>query len=237
MTFPRATLVGITKGIVAPRADLIPEHAGIEQELIELSAGDFVAYCARVSNPANQMTEFTYHKLVAYLKRARHWSPFEQSNAVIEVVTTRDIAHQILRHHSFRFQEFSQRYAAATKFHLSNARRQDDKNRQNSIDDLSENDKLWWLQAQERVMDVVAPIYNEALDRKIAKEVARKVLPEGLTETTMYMNGYLRSWIHYLAQRLDRSTQKEHRDVALACHRELCKHIPEIFSDADLPQE
>lgn len=198
-----------------------------------LGAESFVAYAARVSNPSNQMNAETYDRLLAYLQRARHWSPFEMSNVVMEVVTTRDIAHQILRHHSFRFQEFSQRYAEATGFHIFEARRQDDKNRQNSIDDLGHDVKEWWRIQQQNVITHTTSIYKEALELGIAKECARKVLPEGLTETTLYMNGYLRSWIHYLAQRLDPSTQKEHRDVALACNAALADAYPTIFHHAD----
>ena len=152
------------------------------------------------------------------------------SNAVLKIVTTRDIAHQILRHWSFRFQEFSQRYAEATKFHTDfKARRQDNKNRQNSIDDMDEETIAWWYQQQQLVADYTATVYKAALQRGIAKEMSRKVLPEGLTETTIYMNGSVRSWMHYLAQRLDASTQKEHRDVAVACEGVLRENIPEVF--------
>jgi thymidylate synthase (FAD) len=215
---PRATLVAKTVAIVET-----------SEGSYALDAGDFVAYAARVSNPSNQLSEWSYAKLLAYLQRAKHWSPFEMSNAVIECVTTRDISHQVIRHHSFRFQEFSQRYAEATGFHIHEARRQDTKNRQNSLDDLDEETKAWWRLQQEMIIDYSSNAYKAALARGIAKECARKVLPEGLTETTFYMNGYLRSWIHYLAQRLDPSTQKEHRDLALAIDAELRREIPTIF--------
>lgn len=221
---PRAKLVAMTIGHVPPPND----EAAFD--FIQISAGEFAMYAARVSNPGNQHNFETSQRLSAYLQRAKHWSPFEMSNAVVEVVTTRDIAHQILRHVSFRFQEFSQRYAEVQNFHHDfPARRQDDKNRQNSIDDLDDETKEWWLQAQLDVVNVTEGIYREALRRKIAKECARKVLPEGLTETTLYMNGYLRSWIHYLAQRLDPSTQLEHRQVAQAIEPVLRKNIPEVF--------
>lgn len=223
---PTATLVAKTIAHVHP---LREGQRDLEAEPMMLDAGAFVAYAARVSNPANQMTEWSYDRLISYLRRAHHWSPFEMSNAVIEVVTTRDIAHQLIRHWSMRFQEFSQRYAEATKFHIFEARRQDDKNRQNSIDDLPEETREWWREAQSRVIDTSSAIYQEALRRKIAKECARKVLPEGLTETTLYVNGSLRTWIHYLAQRLDPSTQKEHRDLAMACDEVLRTEIPQVF--------
>lgn len=218
---PRATLVAMTVANIPGREPLSAE--------LSLTAGGFVAYAARVSNPGNQMSTWSYDRLLAYLRRARHWSPFEMSNAVIEITTTRDISHQFIRHHSFRFQEFSQRYAEATGFHIFPARRQDDKNRQNSIDDLSPEIKRWWEDAQARVIEMTTQVYREALAKEIAKECARKVLPEGLTETTFYANGYLRSWMHYLAQRLDPATQKEHRDVAIACDQVLRENIPEVF--------
>jgi len=218
---PTATIVAATVARVSPNPD----------EIHTFDADEFVAYAARVSNPSNQLSTFSYYKLIAYLQRAKHWSPFEMSNVVMEVVTTRDISHQIIRHHSFRLQEFSQRYAEATGFHIFEARRQDMKNRQNSIDDLDEETKLWWRERQRYIIDETTSTYKEALDRGIAKECARKVLPEGLTETTLYMNGYLRSWIHYLAQRLDPSTQKEHRDVALACRDALAHRFPMIFGE------
>lgn len=221
---PIAILVAKTEAFI-PRPD-----TGFPGDGDTLGAGEFVAYAARVSNPANQMNSETYDKLLDYLQRKHHWSPFEMSSATIQVTTTRDIAHQILRHWSFRFQEFSQRYAEATKFHTFEARRQDDKNRQNSIDDLPEDTKDWWKEVQADIIDHASDVYKEALSRGIAKECARKVLPEGLTETTIYMTGNLRTWWHYLDQRLDPSTQKEHRDVAIACRDELHKHIPEIFS-------
>ncbi len=231
--FPLATLVAKTIGFIPTDSGLLAEEE-TDGLIKELSPGEFIAYAARVSNPANQHSTDTSPRLLAYLQRAKHWSPFEMSDATIEVVTTREISHQILRHWSFRFQEFSQRYAEATKFRTNfPARRQDTKNRQNSIDDMSDADKVWWRLAQEEAAEHTSAIYRQALDRGIAKELARKVLPEGLTETTLYMKGNIRSWMTYLAQRLDPSTQKEHRDVALACEAELIKHIPEVFAHVD----
>lgn len=223
---PRATIVAATVAHVQ-------DHNAEGAVFHTLDADEFVAYAARVSNPGNQMNKETYERLVKYLQRAKHWSPFEQSYVTMEIVTTRDISHQIIRHHSFRFQEFSQRYAEATDFHIFEARRQDTKNRQNSIDDLDEETKEWWRQRQEDVVALSTKSYSEALARGIAKECARKVLPEGLTETTLYMTGSFRSWIHYLAQRLDPSTQKEHRDVAVAINEALSERYPEIFSLED----
>lgn len=221
---PIAILVAKTEAFI-PRPDTELPGDGDT-----LGAGEFVAYAARVSNPANQMNSETYDKLLDYLRRKHHWSPFEMSSATIQVTTTRDIAHQILRHWSFRFQEFSQRYAEATKFHIFEARRQDDKNRQNSIDDLSPEVKQWWQDVQRAHIRDAERDYRMALNQGIAKECARKILPEGLTETMIYMTGNLRTWLHYLQQRCDPSTQKEHQDVAWACFIELHKHIPEVFS-------
>jgi thymidylate synthase (FAD) len=177
---------------------------------------EFVAYCARVSNPANQWNHETASKLLEYLKRNKHFSPLEMADIVVEIETTRDIARQVLRHRSFSFQEFSQRYAEASQFsEPREARLQDVKNRQNSIE--IDNDRLkWdWEGVQEALMDKSIEAYQWALEHGIAKEVARSVLPEGLTMSRLYMKGSLRSWIHYLEVRLDETTQKEHRDLAL----------------------
>ena len=189
---------------------------------------DLIAYCARVSNPSNQQNTDTSDKLIKYLVKHKHWSPFEMANATLEIETTRDIARQILRHRSFTFQEFSQRYADPTKdlsFTLREARLQDTKNRQNSIetDDVRLNEDWNWYQRQ--ALDAARKAYQWAIDRGIAKEVARAVLPEGLTMSRMYVNGSIRSWIHYLEVRTDIATQKEHREVAMAC----AKAIAEIF--------
>ena len=175
-----------------------------------------VAKMARVSNHENQDNP-EYQKLVRYLIKNKHWSPFEMVNVCMEINTTRDIARQILRHRSFSFQEFSQRYAEVQGFEKSEVRLQDTKNRQNSL--VTEDKKLkeWWELVQEAHINESLYYYEVALDKGIAKEVARKLLPEGLTCSKMYMNGTLRSWIHYVQIRTDSATQKEHRDVAMDC--------------------
>jgi thymidylate synthase (FAD) len=189
---------------------------------------DLIAFCARVSNPSNQQNTDTSDKLIKYLVKHKHWSPFEMANATLEIETTRDIARQILRHRSFTFQEFSQRYADPVKeltFTTREARLQDQKNRQNSVetDDVVLRDM--WTKMQEKVTQEAITAYNWAITKGIAKEVARAVLPEGLTMSRMYVNGTIRSWIHYIDIRSDEATQKEHRDIALAC----AKAISEIF--------
>ena len=194
-------------------------------------AQELIAYCARVSNPGNQNNKETSEKLVKYLIKNRHWSPLEMVNACIEIETTRDIARQILRHRSFSFQEFSQRYADPTKdlsFETRDARLQDPKNRQNSIE-LSEEDRRLnedfrmkqmslWKQAQET--------YEWAIKKGIAKEQARAVLPEGMTVSRLYMNGTLRSWVHYIDLRSANGTQLEHQEIAIACAHEIAKIFP-----------
>jgi len=189
-----------------------------------------VAYMARVSNPANQDNKETAPKLIQYLIKNNHWSPMEMVNICMEIETTRDIARQILRHRSFSFQEFSQRYAEVPSdgFEYGEARLQDSKNRQNSLESDDEYLKNWWIGMQHRAVADAEYIYQEALKKGIAKEVARKVLPEGLTTSRMYMNGTLRSWLHYVAIRCDPATQKEHREVALLCKQEIAKAFPSI---------
>ena len=186
-----------------------------------------VAFAARVSNPANQNNNETSEKLVRYLIKNQHWSPLEMVNICLEIETTRDIARQILRHRSFSFQEFSQRYAIASQlgFELKEARMQDLKNRQNSkpTDNLAL--QAWWEERQKRVIRECQEAYQWALDSGIAKEQARAVLPEGMTVSRMYMNGTLRSWVHYIQLRSANGTQKEHREVAIAC----AKVIEPIF--------
>ena len=177
-----------------------------------------VAYAARVSNPANQNNSDTAEKLVRYLIKNQHWSPLEMVNICLEIETTRDIARQILRHRSFSFQEFSQRYAVADLgWELKEARLQDNKNRQNSI--VTDNLALqtWWETQQKRVIEASQSAYDWAIANGIAKEQARAVLPEGMTVSRLYMNGTLRSWVHYIQLRSEKGTQKEHRDVALYC--------------------
>ena len=199
-------------------------------------AQELIAYCARVSNPANQFNTETSDRLIRYLIRHQHWSPLEMVSACMEIVTTRDIARQILRHRSFSFQEFSQRYADPTAelesaFVLRDARFQDLKNRQNSVE-LDQNDKtqrllaVEWQRAQERVLNAVKQEYKWAIDNGIAKEQARAVLPEGLTVSRMYMNGTLRSWIHFIELRSGNGTQKEHQQIALACAEVIGKIFP-----------
>lgn len=191
---------------------------------------DLIAYMARVSAPENQDNKETGPKLVKYLIKHKHWSPLEMVNVCMEIETTRDIARQILRHRSFSFQEFSQRYAVAQDFELSWARMQDDKNRQNSLETDDYGLLYWWEGAQKRVLDDAKFMYESALKKGIAKEVARKLLPEGLTMSKMYMNGTLRSWLHYVDIRCDAATQKEHRDVAVKCRDELTKLFPNVMS-------
>lgn len=196
------------------------------------TAEDFVAYAARVSNPANQHNTDTSSRLLKYLLKHKHWSPFEMAHAVMEINTTRDIARQILRHRSFAFQEFSQRYANAADlgFVTREARLQDTKNRQASIElsfhqmDLEDE----WEDRQYKVLDVVKENYEWALKNGIAKEQARAVLPEGLTKSRLYMSGTLRSWIHFCQVRCDMSTQKEHRQVAEKVLEILRKEFPSI---------
>ena len=194
---------------------------------------DLVAYCARVSNPSNQMNTETSEKLVKYLIKHAHWSPLEMVNACMEITTTRDIAHQIVRHRSFAFQEFSQRYAKpedqGDMFIFSEARLQDEKNRQNSISVEDKKLQQEWEWAQMRIAHMAKKEYDWAIKKGIAKEQARKVLPEGLTKTTLYMNGTLRSWIHYIDLSGGHGTQKEHMDIAHAC----AKVIATIFPLAD----
>ena len=188
-----------------------------------------IAYCARVSNPSNQINSETSEKLIKYLIKHQHWSPLEMVNACLEIQTTRDIAHQIVRHRSFSFQEFSQRYANPEEqgemFEYSEARLQDTKNRQNSIDVDDEKLQLDWLHAQMRIAYLAKKEYDWAIKNGIAKEQARKVLPEGITKTKLYMNGTLRSWVHYIQLRGANGTQKEHMKIAHAC----AKVISEIF--------
>ena len=177
-----------------------------------------VAYAARVSKPANQNNSDTAEKLVRYLIKNQHWSPLEMVNICLEIETTRDIARQILRHRSFSFQEFSQRYAVADLgWELKEARLQDNKNRQNSI--VTDNLALqtWWETQQKKVIEASQSAYDWAIANGIAKEQARAVLPEGITVSRLYMNGTLRSWVHYIQLRSEKGTQKEHRDVALYC--------------------
>jgi len=192
------------------------------------TAQELVAYAARVSNPANQNNTKTAGKLVKYLIENEHWSPLEIVHMVVEIKTTRDISRQILRHRSFSFQEFSQRYAVSENFVTREARLQDTKNRQNSIETDDRRLQEEWNYQQLKAKNEAMSSYKWALDHGIAKEQARVVLPEGMTGTTLYMNGTLRSWIHYCQLRMDKGTQKEHREVAEKCWDIIGVHFPEI---------
>ena len=204
----------------------LTQPVGIEDIV---TSEEFVAYCARVSNPGNQENNSTAPKLLNYLIKNQHWSPFEMAHAVIEIETTRDIARQILRHRSFSFQEFSQRYATVTEDAvLRETRLQDSKNRQNSLDTNDEGLQEWWNMAQRSVAAVTSEVYSYALSRGIAKEVARAVLPEGMTPSRLYMAGSIRSWIHYIQLRTGNGTQKEHREVASQCCAALVAEMPAL---------
>jgi thymidylate synthase (FAD) len=201
------------------------------------NAQELIAFCARVSNPSNQMNKETSEKLIKYLIKHAHWSPLEMVSACLEIDTTRDIAHQIVRHRSFSFQEFSQRYADPAdfgdQFVLREARLQDTKNRQNSIALGTTQQEMNlindWESQQQKVIDAAKEAYEWAIENGIAKEQARAVLPEGCTKTRLYMNGTLRSWIHYIELRGANGTQQEHMDIAHAC----AKVIAEIFPLAE----
>jgi thymidylate synthase (FAD) len=200
-------------------------------ELQQLSISEFVAYCARVSNPSNQSNNLTASKLLKYLAKHKHWSPFEMVNVVMEIETTRDIARQILRHRSFSFQEFSQRYADPTKdlgFVIRETRLQDTKNRQNSL--ITDDEKLQhvWEELQTDAKNRAINAYTWAISNGIAKEQARSVLPEGLTISRMYMNGTLRSWIHYCLLRMANGTQKEHQLIAKKCWDNILVYFPDL---------
>lgn len=184
-----------------------------------------IAYCARVSSPNQDNPE--YSKLIQYLIKHKHWSPMEMASMCVEIETTRAISPQILRHRSFSFQEFSQRYSQASEMEFTQARRQDLKNKQNSIDDMSDETKEWFLDAQQQVWDLSNKLYKDALSQGIAKEAARGLLPLN-TKTKLYMHGTIRSWIHYVEVRSDVSTQLEHREIALAIKEILKKEIPQI---------
>lgn len=203
-------LIGITQPVV----DYIPDSEGI------------ISYAARVSNPSNQTNFDTASKLLQYCVKHKHWSVFETVNVVMEIKVPRDIGRQILRHKSFTFQEFSQRYAEAQDFCIRDARSQDNKNRQNSNDNLPENVREWWEEAQQKILDIVTETYNQALSQGIAKECARVILPEGNTMSVMYMNGTLRSWLHYCDLRCSNGTQKEHMVIASLARNILIENFP-----------
>ena len=216
--------------LVAASVPQIPE-AGTTAE-------EFIAYAARVSNPTNQSNHETGARLMAYLRRNQHWSPFEMVSATLEIVTTRDIARQMLRHRSFSFQEFSQRYSSEIEFaEPREARLQDPKNRQNSIEItgtsfIDEGNRLWWQYAQDEVRERAQELYADAIGLGIAKEVARAILPEGLTVSRLYMAGTFRSWLHYVELRGGNGTQKEHRLIADQCRAVLASEFPTVFGGA-----
>ena len=192
-------------------------------------AQELIAYCARVSNPSNQMNTETSSKLISYLIKNSHWSPLEMVSACLEIETTRDIARQILRHRSFSFQEFSQRYANPVEdldFVIREARMQDSKNRQDSIETDDEELKKEWEDKQKQLIELSRETYIWAIEKGIAKEQARSVLPEGNTISRLYMNGTIRSWIHYIELRAANGTQKEHSEIALACAEVINKIFP-----------
>lgn len=203
-----------------------PSKEIAEQGLYDVQ--ELIAFCARVSNPSNQNNTETSEKLIKYLIKHQHWSPLEMVSACLEIETTRDIARQMLRHRSFSFQEFSQRYADPTKdlsFVLREARLQDTNNRQNSVENTNLALAAWWEERQKRVIEEAKNAYDWAIQNGIAKEQARAVLPEGLTVSRLYMNGTLRSWIHFIELRSANGTQKEHQEVARQC----AKVIAEVF--------
>ena len=215
---PRVSLVGLTQPSASTDCH---------------SANELIAYAARVSNPENQANAKTAPKLLAYLIKHQHWSPFEIVSVTMEINTTRDIGRQILRHRTFSFQEFSQRYAVSEEFEHRDARLQDEKNRQNSIE--TDDNRLIekWNMEQSKVINEAKKVYKWALDNGIAKEQARAVLPEGNTMSTIYMAGTLRSWIHYCQLRMAHGTQKEHMDIAKKCWSIIGTHFPDVVKPVD----
>ena len=205
---------------------LIAKTQGVG-DLLGLSVGEIMAYVARVSNPSNQMNHETSAKLLLFCLKNQHWSVFESASLTMEIVTSRAIAQQILRHRSFVFQEFSQRYSEAMSVETYPARRQDTKNRQASVDDMSEEDKDWFLFAQEETWFAAKQSYDEAIRRGIAKEQARFLLPLA-TQTKLYMTGNVRSWLTYCKLRGGNGTQLEHREIALSCRDVLLQECPEL---------
>ena len=206
-------------------------HPDKDTVFTEWTPNDLIAYAARVSNPSNQDNRDTSQKLLRYLIKHKHWSPFEMASACIEINTTRDIARQILRHRSFSFQEFSQRYANPVEeleFVTREARMQDDKNRQNSIETDDWDIENEWHKEQRKIIKVCQKVYKNAIKKGIAKEVARAVLPEGISKSRMYVNGTIRSWIHFIELRSANGTQKECMEVARECAKAITKIFPMI---------
>lgn len=227
-----ANIIAVTQPMITMNPDVHGSR--------NMTVDEFIAYVARVSNPSNQNNHLTANKLLRYLAKHKHWSPFEMVNIVMEINTTRDIARQILRHRSFSFQEFSQRYADPTKdlgFVTREARLQDTKNRQNSIESEDGELENQWQGAQQSVRDHVMKAYTWAIENGIAKEQARAVLPEGLTNSRMYMNGTLRSWIHYCQLRMGPETQKEHREIARDAWYAITEQFPSLRDSLDLGEK
>jgi len=220
------TLIGVTQPtIFLANMDNLPEKA---KDIPNMTAEQLIAYCARVSNPANQDNPDS-ERLLKYLVKNKHWSPFEMVHIIMEIQTTRDIGRQILRHRSFSFQEFSQRYAAVAEMsEPRETRLQDQKNRQNSIE--TDNEKLTevWEAYQRNVIRYAKTTYDWAIKNGVAKEQARVILPEGLTMSRMYMSGSLRSWIHYCELRMGNGTQKEHREIAIQCWNIITEQFPSL---------
>ena len=230
-----------TAKIIAVTQPIISQHGNIGHNEPLMTVDEFIAYVARVSNPSNQNNTLTASKLLKYLAKHKHWSPFEMVDVVMEINTTRDIGRQVIRHRSFSFQEFSQRYADPTKdmgFVTREARLQDEKNRQNSID-MDQNTVVAerWREVQQKAIDAAQEAYNWASWNNIAKEQARAVLPEGLTMSRMYMKGSLRSWIHYCQVRMDPSTQKEHRELATDAWYQITEVFPSLKDALDLGEK
>lgn len=221
--------------IIAVTQPLIDNENGVR-----MTPDEFIAYCARVSNPSNQMNSLTAPKLLRYCAKHKHWSIFETVSVTMEITTTRDIARQILRHRSFAFQEFSQRYADPTQdlgFVTREARLQDNKNRQNSIETDDDLLQSWFRKEQKFIQDTIQRTYSKAIENGIAKEQARAVLPEGMTVSRMYMNGTLRSWIHYCAVRSGPETQKEHRQIALDAWYQITNVFPSLRDSLQIGAE
>ena len=210
------------------KVKLISITKPVAEDLSHFSTEDLIAHAARVSNPSNQLSTETAPKLLKYCLKHSHWSIFETVSATVEVTTSLSISAQILRHRSFTFQQFSGRYSKLSEMELYSARRQDLKNKQNSLDDMEDIDKDWFKMAQERVWQQSINLYREGLDRGIAKEQMRFLLPSN-TQTTLYMTGNLRSWITYLLVRMEKGTQLEHREIASAIFNELKVHFPVVF--------
>jgi thymidylate synthase (FAD) len=230
-----AKIIAVTEPILDVDGNLM-----VSDTQTRMTPDQFIAYVARVSNPDNQANHLTAPKLLRYLAKHRHWSPFEQVDVNMEIHTTRDIARQVLRHRSFSFQEFSQRYADPTQslgFSTREARLQDLKNRQNSIEINDQSIEQKWQWIQDEIAQQTNEAYRQAIELGIAKEQARAVLPEGLTNSRMYMKGSVRSWIHYCQVRTDPSTQKEHRQIALDAWYELTRLFPSLKDALDIGEK